>query len=184
MTEKELTKARKKYDEYQAEKKEILEKQKELEKLKQSPDVIKYLKLKEYESTKVLTDEEIVYNAFNMYSYCTFENKKIYIYQGSYSTFSIINPTLIPIKKLNSYINYYNIYINLESGEIKYIEKEEITLFESQNNVMYFLPENGIETEESYKGIYKQVKKDYFKMLTTISEEKAISKLKIRSRKP
>ena len=183
MTELDIIKAKKSYLELKKEQSILISKKEELEKLKKSPDVIRYLELLECSDTKIPTDDEIISISFALYGSCTNEDKKIYLYQGSYNSRKIVSLELIPISKINTTEHLFNIYINIETGREKYIPKNKIKEFEEENNVIYILPNENSETESQYKEIYNKTRRQYFESLVTTTQEDAIKKVKTLSQK-
>lgn len=179
MTEKEINQARILYQKHQTDKKTLLAKKEQLEELKKSPDVIKFLELLQYDEEKILSDDEIIDIAFFCAGFETKENKNIYVYKGSYPT---TITKMILTKNISSNTNYYNEYQNIETEKIIHIAKNEISNFEKENIIINLLEDDSIEKDESfYMKIYHQIRREYFELLIDKTQEEAISYIKNKS---
>ena len=179
MKEEDLKIARKKYLEKQQENKKIISKNERLKYLKQTKQVIEYLKLTNEISSQLKTDEEILEESFNWIKEKK-ESSNIYVLIGSY--FPIKNlkekPKVLLQEGLKKYINYFNIYVDLETEEAVYIKKQYIDIFEKENTVIKFSKLNRIQDDSYNKEKFYLLQKKYLKMLTYTTPDKAVNNLK------
>lgn len=179
MTEKELEKARQYYKNYQEEKQKIQSKKDELEKLKKTKEVIRYLELLEYENERIYTEEEILDLSFFCSAFETTSNKNIYVYKGSYTS-NTIPPKFIPDTTKSSH--YYNEYTNIETGHTVHIGNHSIKEFEKNNIIIKIVDEDNVtRNQDFYKNLYDIIKREYYKLLIEKSQEKVIEEIKTKA---
>lgn len=179
MNTEELKQARKNYRTALKENKKLDTIKEEIEDLKQTKEVIRYLELMKYENQEAQTDEELVQNAFKEIAPNTKDKSDIYVFMGSYKkVYGSGADVLSRIK--NATWTDYNTYWNIETEKcikiynlnqnIENFEKEHVVI----NNKVPLL-------SNSFKDYYDnfcKIQNTYYKALTYTTMEKAIKKVK------
>ena len=177
MNNYELEKARKTYLSTKKENNNLISKKERLEELKKTKEVIEYLNLLNIDYTKIKTERELIENSFKNIAQFSDNPNNIYVYFGSYYPIKNVNetPALLKQEKLKKYIDYFDIYVNLETEAILYVDKNNIEEFHKKNNIIEFY---NVNDKDMYTQKFKLLQYRYFNMLTYTSQENAISKLK------
>ena len=179
MNNEELIQARKNYRNSLKENEKLSSIQKELEELKQSKEVLRYLELIQYENEPVQTDEELALKAFDEVCSNTKDKSDIYVFMGSYQKVYGSGADVLSREKNASWTDY-NLYWNIETeGCIKVHKYEQsIEHFEKKHIVIdnKVVPLSN-EFIDYYKN-FKQIQTTYYKALTYTTQDKALKKIK------
>lgn len=177
MNNEELKKARKRYRIALIENKRILEIKQEIEELKQTEEVIRYLELLKFENLQIETAEELINRAFAPIISNTEESNNIYVFMGSYTKhYGNTADTLSPIK--NALWTDYNKYVDLETERCIQIPKRNIESFEKTHIVIdNKVPTLSTNFQDYYEN-FSKIQFVYYKTLTYTTKEKSLTKIK------
>ena len=179
MNNEELKHARKKYRKSLKENEKLASIQKEIEELKQTKEVLRYLELMQYENLELKTNEELALRAFDDICSDTKDKSDIYVFMGSYQKIYGSGADVLSYQKNASWINY-NLYWNIETKESKKIYNcnNNIELFEKKHiiidNKIEPLSNNFVDYYKNFQNIHPI----YYKALTYTTKEKALNKIK------
>ena len=171
MNNEELKQARKKYRKSLKENEKLASIQKEIEELKQTKEVLRYLEL--------ITNEELALRAFDDICSDTKDKSDIYVFMGSYQKIYGSGADVLSYQKNASWINY-NLYWNIETKESKKIYNcnNNIELFEKRHIII----DNKVKTLSNnfvdYYKNFQNIQTIYYKALTYTTKEKALNKIK------
>ena len=180
MTEKELEICRSKYNKIQEEKIKLGDMQKELDQLKESPEVKRYFELLSLIDSfrQNFQESNMLMQAFNETAMYTKNKAEVYAYIRTYRLFGntkFIENRTEPINPMY-YLFMYSEYMNIETGQIKTVEVIERYEFERSNTII-FPPKHKLEETDDFTVNANNIRLWYFKELLNSSQEVVIRKL-------
>lgn len=177
MNTEELKQAREKYRLVLEENNKRKERRKELEKLKQTKEVMRFLELSNMDN-ELKSDNQLIDESFASIGYNTKDSNDIYVFMGSYIKDYVSGVNIISSK--NAPWSHYNIYWNLETEEVICIFRDMVENFEQNYNVI----DNNVSepiTINSYAEFVENfylIQSLYYKALTYTTVDDALVRIR------